>query len=393
VGKIIDIQGAAELLAVDYKTVYRLIQSGDLPAAKIGRVYRLARDDVERYFEQRKAATMRRLRANGRSDRAARLRADGDDASSERRCAWCGRELVLNYSVAAECDEPGCEAVICRECARTDNATRCPAHAAPNDRNEHVERLRADGVVVVSSEEVRTLAASYLVEVAERVERLSCWPGDGASVVPRERLAVSVRQNPAADQWLALDGGEPVPFEAEVSRRGRIRGGRALLKAVVVAAVHRSAYERHGFDVQSCTAADLRALLARTRLDDKNAGHNVVALWSPTGWSDQAVAQAEADPGTSGRIVLVDRPAGRCVGAEGWVAYLLDARSDEPAIAACAEFVRDALALRSSVRLDTAVEEGGFHHEIVHRCFDRLAGGGDCVVDRFDELGVVISRR
>jgi excisionase family DNA binding protein len=65
-GKIIDIQAAAALLAVDYKTIYRLIQSGALPAAKIGRVYRLALEDVERFFQDRKAATMRELGANRR---------------------------------------------------------------------------------------------------------------------------------------------------------------------------------------------------------------------------------------------------------------------------------------------------------------------------------------
>ncbi len=389
--RIIDIQGAAELLAVDYKTVYRLIRSGELPAARIGRIYRLALEDVERYFEERKAATMRELRANGRDNRVARP-LHGDDKSVERRCAWCGRELVLKYSVAAECDEPGCEAVICRECARVDKATRCPAHARPKDRNEQVERLRAEGLPVVGAEDLQALAASYLSEVTDRFDQLSGWPADNASLVPREKLAVTIRRNPAAEEWLALDGGAAA-FEAEIARRGRVRTGRAFLAVLLVPAVHRSAYKRHGFDVQPCTAADLRAVLDETVRTRKDMGYLVVTVWSPTGWTEQAVDRAATGLRAGIRVVLVDRPGGRCYGAGEPVEYLLNPLSDGPVISECAAFVRNGLAVQSSIRLETLVEEGGFHREIAHRCFERLAATGEYLIDRFDDLGAVISRR
>ncbi|MGH9150367.1 MAG: helix-turn-helix domain-containing protein [Acidimicrobiales bacterium] len=41
----------AKRLRVSTMTVYRLINAGDLPAARIGRSYRLAADDVDRYLE------------------------------------------------------------------------------------------------------------------------------------------------------------------------------------------------------------------------------------------------------------------------------------------------------------------------------------------------------
>jgi excisionase family DNA binding protein len=387
-GKIIDIQAAATLLAVDYKTIYRLIQSGALPAAKIGRVYRLALEDVERFFQDRKAATMRELRANGQSGSATGA-ARGGTGPDERQCAWCGRALVLNYSVAAECEEDGCRAIICRDCARTEKVARCPEHALPRDRDERVETLRAQGRVVVSGEELSTLAAAYLSGVAERFDGLSGWPVEDGAVVPRKELAVTIQGNPAPAEWLALDEGQPALFAATIAQRGRIRTGRLYLRLALAAAVHRIAYSHHGFDVQPCTAGDLRALLeAAPRADAL-----VFAVWSPTGWTEQATRQAATGVHGGGRVVLVDGPAGRCIGAQGEEEYLLSPRPDEPAIGECADFIRNALVLHSSLRLETLVEEGGFHREIGARCFERLAADGDYVLDRFEDLGPVISRR
>jgi excisionase family DNA binding protein len=387
-GKIIDIQAAATLLAVDYKTIYRLIQSGALPAAKIGRVYRLALEDVERFFQDSKAATMRELRSNGQGSSAAGP-TQGGTGQDERQCAWCGRALVLNYSVAAECEEDGCKAVICRDCARTEKTARCPEHAQPKDRDERVETLRAQGRLVVSGEEVHALAAEYLSGVAERFDGLSGWPGEDGAITPREQLAVTVQGNPPPAEWLALDERRPALVEATVAQRGRIRTGRAYLRLALAAAVHRLAYGHHGYDVQPCTAGDLRALLDAA----PQADALVFAAWSPTGWTEQAVRQAAAGMHGGGRIVLVDGPAGRCIGTQGEEEYLLSPRPDEPAIGECAEFIRNALVLRSSVRLETLVEEGGFHREIGRRCFERLAADGDYVLDRFEDLGPVISRR
>jgi excisionase family DNA binding protein len=43
----------AELLRVSTMTVYRLIKSGELPAAKISSSFRLREDDVDAYLESR----------------------------------------------------------------------------------------------------------------------------------------------------------------------------------------------------------------------------------------------------------------------------------------------------------------------------------------------------
>jgi excisionase family DNA binding protein len=43
----------ASLLRVSNMTVYRLINAGQLPAVRIGRSYRIAEDDVDKYLTDR----------------------------------------------------------------------------------------------------------------------------------------------------------------------------------------------------------------------------------------------------------------------------------------------------------------------------------------------------
>lgn len=43
----------ASLLRVSTMTVYRLIRSGELPAVRVGKSYRVREDDVDRYLAAR----------------------------------------------------------------------------------------------------------------------------------------------------------------------------------------------------------------------------------------------------------------------------------------------------------------------------------------------------
>ncbi|MGH9274975.1 MAG: helix-turn-helix domain-containing protein [Acidimicrobiales bacterium] len=43
----------AELLRVSSMTVYRLIKSGELRAARIGKSYRISEDDIDTYLQAR----------------------------------------------------------------------------------------------------------------------------------------------------------------------------------------------------------------------------------------------------------------------------------------------------------------------------------------------------
>ncbi len=51
--KFLTVAEVAEVLRVSNMTVYRLITSGELPAVRVGKSYRLREDDVDKYLGDR----------------------------------------------------------------------------------------------------------------------------------------------------------------------------------------------------------------------------------------------------------------------------------------------------------------------------------------------------
>ncbi len=50
--RFVTVSEVADQLRVSNMTVYRLVQSGQLPAARVGRSYRIRADDVDRYLAE-----------------------------------------------------------------------------------------------------------------------------------------------------------------------------------------------------------------------------------------------------------------------------------------------------------------------------------------------------
>ncbi len=51
--RFLTVAEVARHLRVSNMTVYRLVNSGQLPAVRVGRGYRIREDDVRKYLEQR----------------------------------------------------------------------------------------------------------------------------------------------------------------------------------------------------------------------------------------------------------------------------------------------------------------------------------------------------
>lgn len=51
--RFLTVQEVADLMRVSSMTVYRLIKSGDLPAVRVGRSFRVRDDDVDAYLANR----------------------------------------------------------------------------------------------------------------------------------------------------------------------------------------------------------------------------------------------------------------------------------------------------------------------------------------------------
>ena len=101
--EFLSIEEAAERLSVDYKTIYRLVRSGEIPAARIGRVYRIKGADFDEFFERSKAVQMGVV------------------------CSSCGETILSVLGIAGACEV--CDAPLCVKCVKLGRAVRCSEHA------------------------------------------------------------------------------------------------------------------------------------------------------------------------------------------------------------------------------------------------------------------------
>jgi excisionase family DNA binding protein len=53
VARLLTVAEVAKRLRVSNMTVYRLVNSGQLPASRVGRGYRIREDDVHKYLDDR----------------------------------------------------------------------------------------------------------------------------------------------------------------------------------------------------------------------------------------------------------------------------------------------------------------------------------------------------
>ncbi|MHB1167038.1 MAG: helix-turn-helix domain-containing protein [Carboxydocellales bacterium] len=53
--EVMTLEQVAEFLQVSYQTVYKLVRDKEIRAKKVGRSYRVLRDDVIAYFEKPKS--------------------------------------------------------------------------------------------------------------------------------------------------------------------------------------------------------------------------------------------------------------------------------------------------------------------------------------------------
>ena len=108
-GKELDymsLEDVAEMLGVTYQLIYRLVRAGELPAVRLGKLYRVSRVDLDGYLERNKNV-----------------------AASGGICSVCGTYYKSKASLRQTCSEKGCEAAICFDCWNRLGVRKCPEHA------------------------------------------------------------------------------------------------------------------------------------------------------------------------------------------------------------------------------------------------------------------------
>ena len=99
------LEEVADMLGVTYQLIYRLVRAGDLPAIRLGKLYRVSRTDLDRYLEHNKNA-----------------------AAQGGVCSACGTLYKTLDSLKQTCEEEGCEEPICFDCWTRLGIRRCKKH-------------------------------------------------------------------------------------------------------------------------------------------------------------------------------------------------------------------------------------------------------------------------
>ncbi len=101
--EFLSLEETADLLGVDYQLVYKLVRSGALPAARVGRMYRVMRKDLYDYVEKTKASSV-----------------------TGGVCASCGAAYASKLSVRHACVV--CGAPMCDDCWTRRKLRECAEH-------------------------------------------------------------------------------------------------------------------------------------------------------------------------------------------------------------------------------------------------------------------------
>jgi len=100
----LSLEEVAKLLGVNYQLIYRLVRSGELPAIRLGRVYRVDRKDLDTYLESAKTSHVPRGGV----------------------CSACGTTYESDLSLSQECTD--CGEPICMDCWTRKGERYCREH-------------------------------------------------------------------------------------------------------------------------------------------------------------------------------------------------------------------------------------------------------------------------
>jgi len=449
--RLLDIREVAEFLRVEYKTAYRLVTSGEIPAAKIGKSYRIKQSDLVAYFEDRMRATqetiaakagvepsreeprqcswcgaqiLSKLARTGECEVCAAVICENcstvggvrrcrDHAVGEEErpaCGVCGTELAGRWAAAAVCAEEGCERPVCNDCFTRDGARRCLEHTpTPAKVAEEVARLREKGKPAVSAQEARVLEATFLSRVENRLRSakrlLDPTLGDYA---PADSLSIGVSREGRAGPATKAKGLEAIAprneaLLAEVSlKRGR-RKKDHVLTMVACSLAHAGAHEERGYDAAPVSLAEVaEALAVRARHAESVGVLEVVALASPTGWTKEAVAHVAGPEGKkqfSHRLVaacLVDTATGTVHANEHDdrlrpYLYFFTMESDEKLVERCVSAAEEQLLARNSFSLRDLLDLLPVEERIAELAFRKLGSLAKYILDQIEDIGLVLS--
>ena len=290
------VKTAADYLGVEYKTVWRLIRGGQLPAVRVGRVYRIHPQDLEAYLQAQRASASPQPTPEG----------------EPILCGHCGR-VLYEADLGGVCEHLACDEPLCSSCWEQ-GFHHCRAHRPTvQQRLAQVQAALAQGAIdrVVTSIQARQREQAFIARFEERIYDIaalqhpltrellkvkdwslfhSAWDESerlleirGVAFLERSVLAVTPVNSASR-------------FTIPPTRLGRSSPRQGLVLEVQCVS-DLEAQAREGWVTGPTRLSTLLALLSERQEAAERDGYAwVVALAATSGWDDESVAHVAASP-------------------------------------------------------------------------------------------------
>ena len=447
----LSLKEAAERLGVEYKTIWRLVNQGKLPAGKVMGVWRISTADLDAFFEQQKLLAADRCASCGRPIMSAlgvggrcqvceaplclscwRMEnrrfcslhqpeeAAKGEAAAPVRCARCGQVIPSVEMAGGRCEAPGCEALLCVNCWRGPDGHLCNQHTPPAGKKLEEARARLErGEIdrLVTSVEARTREVNFIARFDQKVRQVATLrdPVTGRALrIADWGLYHSTEDDTASLLEILGVGYLDKAFLARIPLNLRSRyevpipgeqGPRLVIEAVAFSRLE--AHARDGFDTAPATLADLLPFLEERakRAESMNITY-VLGIGVTSGWDQAATGYIHADI------------QGRSYSHRLLLPYLIDLHTSEviyntldermPALAdlfcprlfgevvqMVVDYVQQTILTSglSSLTASQVMQALSVRPEAVREAFRQLGSNGDFAVEEISGLGLVIARR
>jgi len=357
--KILSIEEAAEILGLDYKTIYRRVRNGEIPAAKFGRVYRIRESDLHKYFdhqveEVKKDAMERktfieqevhcafcqrriysRLSISYQCEICSKpicidcftlkkIRFCTDHIKEkpsiiphkEIKCGRCGKPIVGSLTFVKKCKEPNCEEMLCKICSALVDEPFCKTHSKLDRKSEEVlKNAYQKGLDVVPAVDAREMEKAIMRDIKNRISMpisLVDPVSQKEFLVQNTKIETSIQDS--LDIILKLNSRKidkkmaekcyPLNVNFNTILSTRIKGLKRMKVHIDLRVISRlQKYVEHGFDIEPLNSAELGEAIDK---ELKNIEHqkefHCILFSSPTGWDKTAIAMVTGEKEKKGFI-------------------------------------------------------------------------------------------
>ncbi len=394
----------AQYLGMGYKAVWRLVLSGELPASKIGGVYRIKRQDAEAFLEQRK--TTRKAQA-GRPDVSERVSGTSIyPVGTGINCARCLKLIKTPEMVGGECEDASCDAVLCRSCWASEDDRYCLDHKpSPDARFAEAQRRFNAGELtcIVTADQAYMREWDFISRFDQHLThhksirspvdgskiRVSSWEGFHQEFSESDKEKDSAKTYPQ-NRW-------------SVYHVGRQKGKGGFVIAAYVYS-HLSAFHEDGFDTEPVTRGELSWLL-QNLLQQARDSHclYIVGIGSPTGWDKEARESISGEADVRGFSDLNLAPCLVDLQENQVVYNVHDARlkdfihmysgaTDEEALAKAVQLIKEKLKERDPITLKEIARATSLDKDIIRKAFREMESDDAYTVVQIDKTDMAISK-